>query len=55
MQTRQELILDFMKAMLANDKTIDMATNGILPEQKAYARDVYLMAAILADRYLETI
>lgn len=53
MQTRQELILEFMKAMAASPKTTEVATQSMLTrEQKEYVRDVYLMAALFADKYI---
>jgi hypothetical protein len=53
MQTRQELVLEFMKAMAATSKTVDIATESMSTKnQKDYVRDIYLMAALFADKYL---
>ena len=53
MQTRQELILDFMKAMMATDETCKVASDCFGPQQQDYVRDIYLMAAKFADYMLE--
>lgn len=53
MQTRQELILEFVKAIASTERTAQVATDCMSAEQRNYVRDVYLLAAIFADKYIE--
>lgn len=55
MQTRQELILDFMKQMVGTDQTVEMARTENLAGQEAYAQKIYLMAAVFADQYINRV
>lgn len=55
MQTRQELILDFMKSMAATEMAVKVAQTEPIATQKAFVRDIFLLAAIFADKYLETV
>lgn len=55
MQTRQELILDFMKQMAGTEQTIKMAASESLANQEHYAKEIYLMAAVFADEYLDNV
>lgn len=52
MQTRQELILDFMKAMAGTGDTTRVAIEEYTEEQQRYAKEIYLMAALFADEVL---
>lgn len=53
MQTRQELIFEFVKAMASTETTTKVATDCLYSAQKDYVRDVYLLASLFADKYLE--
>ena len=55
MQTRQELILDFMKAIAATENTARVAVDCLSRAQDEYVRDVYLLAAKFADKYIENV
>ncbi len=55
MQTRQELILDFMKQMAGTEQVIEMSKKADAEGQKACALKIYLMAAVFADQYLERV
>lgn len=55
MKTRQELILDFMLALASTDRAGESVAEDTTEDQKTFARDAYLMAAIFADQYLSEI
>jgi hypothetical protein len=48
MMTRQELVVEFMKALASNPAMISTGTND-----KQKARDIFLLSAELADKVLE--
>jgi hypothetical protein len=48
MMTRQELVIEFMKALASNPAMTPTDTND-----KQKARDIFLLSAELADKVLE--
>lgn len=50
MQTRQELLLDFMKSLASSPAVIKDGRND-----KQVARDIFLLASELVDKYYEIV
>lgn len=55
METRQELVLKFMLALAGTDYYAKEMADGMTNEMDRHARDIYLAAAIFADKYLSKV